>query len=137
VKDPAATPLVPRKRGRPLGSHNKRTLAALAAAAPTESAGAVPSAAIIVVPTEAVVTAAATAMATAGAVVTAAATATAPAGAASTTGLAVTPLEAAATIIGTAVSFGAAPPSFTGIDAGGSTSGAATVVYKPWRPPVR
>jgi hypothetical protein len=37
LKDPAATPLVTRKRGCPPGSRNKRTLAALAATAAVES----------------------------------------------------------------------------------------------------
>jgi hypothetical protein len=111
-------------------------LAAFTAAAAAESAGAVPFAAIVAGPDEAVViaTATATTAAPTGAVVTAAA---APARAVVTAGLAVTPLEVAATIIGAAVSVGAAPPGFAGAGAGGSTSGAAAVVYKPWRPPVR
>jgi hypothetical protein len=122
-------------------------LAALVAATATESAGAIPSAAIIAAPTEAVIRAAATAtaptgavvtvVATTGTVVTAATTATVPAGAASTIGLAVTPLEAAAAIIGAVVSVRAASPGFTGAGASGSTSGAATMVYKPRRLPVR
>jgi hypothetical protein len=123
VKDPAATPPVPRKRSRPPGSHNKRTLGALAAAATTESAGVVPSAVVIAAPARAVVTTVAAAMA--------------PAEAAITAGLAVTPLEAAAAIIGAVVSVGAAPPGFAGAGTGGSVSGAATVVYKPRRLPVR
>jgi hypothetical protein len=115
VKDPAATPPVPRKRGHPPGSHKKRTLGALAAAATAESARVVPSTVVIAAP----------------------AAATAPAEAAITAGLAVTPLEAAAAIIGAVVSVGAAPPGFAGAGTGGSISGAATVVYKPRRPPVR
>jgi hypothetical protein len=43
VKDPAATPPVSRKRGRPLGSRNKKTLAALVAAAAADSARAAPA----------------------------------------------------------------------------------------------
>jgi hypothetical protein len=52
VKDPAATPPVPRKRGRPLGSRNKKTLAALAAAAVADSARAAPAAAAAAAPLE-------------------------------------------------------------------------------------
>jgi hypothetical protein len=37
AKDPAVTPPVPRKGGRPLGGRNKKTLAALAAAAAAKS----------------------------------------------------------------------------------------------------
>jgi hypothetical protein len=49
----------------------------------------------------------------------------------------VTPIEAAAAIIGAAISVGVAPPGFAGAGAGGSTSAATTVVYKPRRPPAR
>jgi hypothetical protein len=80
VKDPAATPPVSSKRGRLLGSHKKKTLAALAATAAVDSAGAAPAVAAVA-PIEAVTTAA----------------------------TALTSIEAAATIIGTAVSVGAAP----------------------------
>jgi hypothetical protein len=79
VKDLVATPPVSRKRGRPLGSRNKKTLAALAAAAAIDSAGAAP------------------------------ATAAAPTGAVTTAATAMTPIEAAAAIVGAAVSVGAAP----------------------------
>jgi hypothetical protein len=107
VKDPAATPPVPHKSGRPLGSRNKKTLAALAATATADSAGVAPAAAVA--PTRAVTTAATT----------------------------VTPIEAAAAIIGVVVSVGAAPPDFAVTSAGGSTSAATNVVYKPRRPPAR
>jgi hypothetical protein len=90
VKYPTATPPVPRKRVRPLGSRNKKTLAALVAA---DSARAAPAAAAMA-PTRAVATEAA--------VVT-------PAGAVATTAAAVTPIKAAAAIISTAISVGAAP----------------------------
>jgi hypothetical protein len=50
AKDPAATPPVPRRRGRLPGSRNKRTLVALAAAATAESAGAAPAATVAAAP---------------------------------------------------------------------------------------
>jgi hypothetical protein len=73
VKDPAATPLVSRKCGRPLGSRNKKTLAALAAAATTDSAGAGHAATAAAAPTGAVAaaTTAATPVKAAAAIVTA------------------------------------------------------------------
>jgi hypothetical protein len=46
----AATPLVPRKRGCPLGSHNKKTLAALVAAAAADPIGANHSTALVAAP---------------------------------------------------------------------------------------
>jgi hypothetical protein len=39
AKDPLATPPVPRRRGQPPGSRNKKTLEALAAAATAEPSG--------------------------------------------------------------------------------------------------
>jgi hypothetical protein len=116
VKDPAATPLVPCKCGRPLGSRNKRTLAALVVAAIAESAGAAPAAVVAAAP--------------AGAVTSAAADATAPVGAASTASLTVTPLEAAAAIIGAAIAVEAAPPGLAGVGVGGSSSVAAAAVRR-------
>jgi hypothetical protein len=109
VKDPATTPPVSRKRGRPLGSRNKKTLAALAAAAAAVSAGAAP----------------ATAIATASVGEVAAAT------------TAATPIEAAAAIVATAVSVGAATPGIVAAAAGGSVGAATDVARKPRRSPVR
>jgi hypothetical protein len=54
VKDPVATPLVSCKRGRLLGSRNKKTLAALVAAAAADSTGASPAATVVVTPAGAV-----------------------------------------------------------------------------------
>jgi hypothetical protein len=117
------TLLVPRKRGRPLGSQNKRTLAALATVAAVESAGVAPATAVAVTPIGVVTSAATNAMALAGA--------------ASTIGLTVTPLEVAATIIGAAIAVGAAPPGLTDAGVGGSSSAAATMVRRPRRSPAR
>jgi hypothetical protein len=50
VKDPAATPLVPRRHDRLPGSHNKKTLEALAAVAAAEPFGASRSTAIVATP---------------------------------------------------------------------------------------
>jgi hypothetical protein len=122
AEDPAVTPSVPRKRGRPPDSRNKRTLAALAAAAATESA---------------VAASATVAAAPAGVVASAATNAMAPAGAASTAGLAMTPLEAAAAIVGATFAVGVAPPGLAGTGAGGSSSAAAAAAHRPQRPPAR
>jgi hypothetical protein len=98
-------PPVPRKCGRPLGSRNKKTLAALAAAATTEPFGAGRSSAIIVAHGGTV------AVATGGAIV--------PMAASSVAGLTGMPLEAAAALVGTAMAFGATPPGLAGLTAGG------------------
>jgi hypothetical protein len=115
------TPPVPRKRGRPPGSRNKKTVEALAVAATAESAGAAPAA---IAPAIA-----------ASAVATADATTAAPTGAAASTILAVAPIQAADAVIGAAISVEAAPPGLTGVGAGGSTSAAAIVECKPRLPP--
>jgi hypothetical protein len=49
----------------------------------------------------------------------------------------VTPLELAVAIIGVALSVGAASLGFAGVGAGSLTSAAATVAYKPRRPPAQ
>jgi hypothetical protein len=123
ARDPAATPPVPRRHGHPLGSRNKKTLEALAAAAAAESVG--------------VASAATVAGAPAGAVASAATNAIAPVGAASIGGLAVTPLEAAAAIISAAIAVGAAPPGLAGAGVGGLSSAAAGAVRRPRRSPLR
>jgi hypothetical protein len=119
VKDPAATSPVPRRRGHPPGSRNKRTLEALAAAAAAESAGAAPTAAVVAAP--------------AGVVALATTNAAAPAGATSIAGLATTPLEEAAAIVGATIAVGAAPPGLAGAGVGGSSSADAAKVRKPRR----
>jgi hypothetical protein len=86
AKDLAATPLVPRRRRRPPGSRNKKTLEALTAAATAEPSGVSRSIAIT--------------MATGGVVALAAANAAAPAAATSVAGLNGTSLEAAAALVG-------------------------------------
>jgi hypothetical protein len=121
-------PPLPRKRGRPQGSRNKKTLAALAAAAGTAAAtrplGIGRSSVIAAAPGGTVATA------TGGVVVPAAAT--------SVAGLSGTPLQAAAALVGAAMAFGAAPPGLAGLDVGGSSSVAAGKVRKaPPRPPTR
>jgi hypothetical protein len=107
AKDPAATPPVPQRCGRPSGSCNKKTLEALVAAAAAEPSGVGRSTAI----------------------------AAAPAGATSVAGLIGTPLEAAAALVGAAMAVGAAPPGLTGKSVGGSSSVAAGKARKPQRPP--
>jgi hypothetical protein len=115
---------VPRKRGRPLGSRNKKTLAALAAAAATEPFGAGRSTAIVATPGGTV------AAAGGGAVVPTAAT--------SIAGLTGTPLEAAAALVGAAMAFGAAPPGLAGLSVDGSACTAAIKVrVPPPRPPTK
>jgi hypothetical protein len=121
AEDPAVTPPVPRRRGHPLGSRNKKTLAALAAAAAAESSRAAPTAAV--------------AMAPAGAVALATANTAVPAGATSIAGLAATPLEAAAALVGAAMAVRAAPPSLAGGGVGCSSGAAAAKACKPRRWP--
>jgi hypothetical protein len=115
AKDPTTTPPVPRRRGRPPGSRNKKTLEALAAA--VEPSGIGRSTAIATAP--------------GGVVALAAANVAAPAGATSVTGLTRTPLEAAAALISAAMAVGAAPLGFAGRSVGGSSSAAAGKARKP------
>jgi hypothetical protein len=118
----AATPLVPRKRGRPLGSRNRKTLAALAAAAASKPFGAGRSSAIVAAP--------------GGTMAAAVGSTVVPTAASSIAGLTGMPLEAAAALVGAAMAFGAAPPGLTGLSAGGSSSAAAKKVRTPPpRPP--
>jgi hypothetical protein len=81
AKDPAATPPVPRRRGRLPGSRNKKTLEALAAMAAAEPFRAGHSTAVVAAP--------------GGAVSLAATNAAGPAAMTSVAGLTRTPLEAA------------------------------------------
>jgi hypothetical protein len=123
----AVTPAVPRKHGHPLGSCNKKTLAALAAAATTEPFGAGRSSTIIAAPGG---TVAATAS---GAIVP-----VVPAATTSIAGLTGTPLEAAAALVGAAMAFGAAPPGFAGLTVSGSSSAAVKKARAPPpRPPTK
>jgi hypothetical protein len=117
---PAATPPLPRKRGRPLGSQNKKTLAALAAAAGTAAA----------TRPLGIGHSSNTAAAPGGIVATAAGGAVVPAAATSVAGLTGTPLQAAAALVGAAMAFGAAPPGLAGLDVGGSSNAAAGKVRK-------
>jgi hypothetical protein len=112
---------VPRKRGRPPGSRNKKTLEALAAAIAVEPSEVDRSTAIATAP--------------GGVVSLAAANATAPAVATSVAGLTGTPLEAAAALVGAAMAVGAAPLGLAGRGVGGSSSAAAGKLCKPRRPP--
>jgi hypothetical protein len=121
AKDPVVTPLVPQRHGRPPGSHNKKTLEALAAAAAAEPFGASRSTAIIAAPR--------------GGVALATANATAPAATTSVAGLSRTPLEAAVALVGAAMAVGAAPPGLTGKSVDGSSRAAADKARKPQRPP--
>jgi hypothetical protein len=121
AKDPATTLAVPRRRGRPPGSRNKRTLAALTAAAAVESAGVAPAAAVATAP--------------AGVVASVATNTAAPVGTTSIAGLAVTPLEAAAAIVGAAIALRVAPPGLAGAGIGGSSSTDAAKVHRPRRSP--
>jgi hypothetical protein len=121
-------PPMPRKRGRPQGSHNKKTLAALAAAAAAAAASGPlrigHSSSIAAAPSRTVAAAAG------GAAASTAAT--------SVAGLTGTPLQAAAALVGTAMAFRAAPPGLAGLDVGGSSSAAAGKAWKaPPRPPTR
>jgi hypothetical protein len=124
VRDPAAMPPVPHKHGRPPGSRNKKTLAALAAAAAAEPFGVSHSTAIVAAP--------------GGRVAMAAANAAVPAAATSVAGLTGTPLEAAAALVGAAMAFGAAPPGLAVEDVGGSSRAAAGKAWmRPRCPPSR
>jgi hypothetical protein len=115
---------MPRKRGRPQGSRNKKTLAALATAAATGPIGAGRSSTIVAAP--------------GGTVAVAAGGAGVPAAATSIAGLTGTPLEAAAALVGAAMAFGAAPPGLAGPSAGGSSSAATKKVRAPPpRPPTK
>jgi hypothetical protein len=108
---------VPRKRGRPLGSHNKKTLAALTATAATEPFGAGCSTTIIAAPGGTVAAAAG------GAVVPAAVTFVA--------GLTGMPLEVAAALVGAVMAFGAAPLGLAGLSVDSSARTAAKKVREP------
>jgi hypothetical protein len=115
---------VPWKRGRPLGSRNKKTLAALAAAAAAQPFGAGRSTAIVVAP--------------GGTVVVAAGSAVIPAAATSVAGLTGTPLEAEAALVSAAMAFGTAPPGLAGLSVDGSARAAAKKVRAPpARPPTK
>jgi hypothetical protein len=98
-------------------------LAALAAAAAAEFAGAASATAITA--------------AHAGVVASAATNVVAPVGAASVTGLAVTLLEAVAAIVGATILVGAAPLDLAGAGVGGSSRAAAAKVRRPRRSPLR
>jgi hypothetical protein len=121
VKDLAAMPLVPRRRGCPPGSRNKKTLVALAAAAAAEPSGVSRSTAIAAAP--------------GGVVALATANAAAPVAATSAAGLTGTPLEAVATLVGATMAIGAAPPGLAGKSVSGSSSTAAGKARKPQHPP--
>jgi hypothetical protein len=115
---------MPRKRGRPLGSRNKKTLAALTAVAATEPFGAGRSTAIVAAP--------------GGTIAAAAGGPVVPAAATSVAGLTGTPLEAAAALVGAAMAFGAAPPGLAGLSVDGSACTAAKKVrVLPPRPPTK
>jgi hypothetical protein len=96
-------------------------LAALAAAAATESAGVAPTAAIAATP--------------AGVVALVATNAAAPVGTTSIAGLAATPLEVAAALVGAAIAVGAALPGLAGGGIGYSSGATATKARKPRRSP--
>jgi hypothetical protein len=121
VKDPVATPPVPRRHGCPPGNRNKKTLEALVAAAAAEPFGVSRSTTIIAAP--------------GGVVALAATNAAAPAAATSVAGLTGTPLEAAAALVGAAMAVGAAPPSLASKSVGGSSSAATGKARKPQHPP--
>jgi hypothetical protein len=119
---------MPRKRGRPQGSPNKKTLAALAVAATTAAAtgpfGIGRSSTIAAAPGGTV------AVAAGGAVV--------PAVVTSVAGLTGMPLQAAAALVGAAMAFGAAALGLAGLNVGGSSSAAAKKVRAPPpRPPTK
>jgi hypothetical protein len=119
---------MPQKRGRPWGSRNKKTLAALvaasASAAATRPRGIDRSSAITTAP--------------GGTVAAAIRDAVVPAAAASVSGLTGTPQEVAAALVGAAMAFGATPPGLAGLGVDGSSSVAARKVRKaPPRPPTR
>jgi hypothetical protein len=123
VKVLVVTPLVPHRRGHPLGSRNKRTLEAPTAAAAAESAGMAFAATVTAAP--------------AGVVASAATNVAVPVGAPSITGLAVTPLEAVAAIVGPAILVGADPPGLIDIGIGGSSGTATAKARRPHRSPRR
>jgi hypothetical protein len=115
---------MPRKRGRPQGSRNKKTLATLAAAAATGPFGIGCSSSIAAAP--------------GGTVGAAAGGTVVPAAATSIAGLTGAPLQAAAALVGAAMAFGAAPPGLAGLNIGGSSSAAAKKVrVPPPRPPTK
>jgi hypothetical protein len=117
----AAMPPVPQKRGRPPGSRNKKTLAALAAAAAAEPFGASRSTALATAP--------------GGGAAVAAANATVPVAATCVAGLTGTPLEAAAALVGAAMARGATPPGLAPGNVGNSSRAAAGKAKT--RPPSR
>jgi hypothetical protein len=123
AKDPAATPPAPRRRGRFPGSRNRKTLAALVAAAAAEPLGAGRSTAIIASPGRGVALAAANAVA--------------PAAATTVAGHSGTSLEAAAALVGAAMAVGAAPSGLAGRSMGGSSRAAADKARKLRHPPPR
>jgi hypothetical protein len=112
-------PLVPQKRGRPLGSRNKKTLVALAATAAVEPFGASRSTALATAP--------------GGGATVAAANAAVPMAAPSIAGLTGTPLEAAATLVSAAMALGAAPLGITARIVGSSSH--AAIGKAKTRPP--
>jgi hypothetical protein len=114
-------PPVPQRHGRLSGSHNKKTLEALAAAAAAEPFGDSHSIAIVAAP--------------GGAVALAAANAVVPMATTSIAGLTGTALEAAAALVDAAMAVGAAPPGLAGKSIGGSSGVAAGKARKPQRPP--
>jgi hypothetical protein len=117
-------PPVPRKRGRPLGSRNKKTLAALVATAAAEPFGASHSTALVAAP--------------GGGAIVDAANAAVPAAATSVAGLTGIPLEAAAALVGAAMAFGAAPPGLAVENVSSSSRAAAgKAKTRPPRPPSR
>jgi hypothetical protein len=121
AKDPAVTPLVPRRCGRPPGSLNKNTLEAIAAAVTVEPSGVDRSTVVATEPS--------------GVVALAFTNDAAPAATTSVAGLTETSLEAVAALVGAAMAVGAAPPGLTGRSVGGSSSVAAGKARKPRHPP--
>jgi hypothetical protein len=119
-------PPIPRKRGCPRGSRNKKTLAALATAAAAASGS-------LRIGRSSSIAAAPGGTVAAGASGAAASTA-----ATSIAGLTGTPLQAAAALVGAAMAFRAAPPGLAGLDVGGSSSAVTGKARKaPPRPPTR
>jgi hypothetical protein len=110
----AATPPVPQKCGRTPGSHNKKTLAVLAAAAAVEPFGASHSTAITAAP--------------GGTIAAAAGGAVVPAAVTSIAGLSGTPLEAVVALVGAAMAFGAAPPGLASLSVDSSSNAVAKKV---------
>jgi hypothetical protein len=117
-------PPVPRKSGRPPGSRNKKTLAALVAAAAVEPFGVSHSTATVAAP--------------GGGVAMAATDAAVPTATTSIAGLTGIPLEAAAALVGAAMALGAAPPGLaTGNIGSSSRAAAGKAKTRPPRPPSR